>query len=219
MADNVNMEIVRATGVWGGRTSAERTAERRAKLIEAATDIWTEDGWAAVSMRGVCSRTSLNDRYFYEHFADRDELLAAVWDGLRDSLIGRLLAVVGEDSKRHPIETLRQAISVVVESISTEKGWAQIMFTQHVGCAILEERRTTLLHQATALFVGAAKPYLAEGADETGLRMDALIGIGGFTELVTAWQSGLVDVDATQIIDHSSRVGATLARAYFTPED
>ena len=70
---------------WGGRTGAERRAERRQQLIEAATEIWSESGWAAVTMRGVCARTSLNDRYFYEDFKPRDELLVAAWDGVRDA--------------------------------------------------------------------------------------------------------------------------------------
>ncbi|MEI6253558.1 MAG: TetR/AcrR family transcriptional regulator, partial [Mycobacteriaceae bacterium] len=35
-------------GVWGGRTAVERHAERRRRLIDAATEIWVESGWAAV---------------------------------------------------------------------------------------------------------------------------------------------------------------------------
>ena len=74
-------------GLWGGRTAEERHAERRQRLVDAATEIWVDSGWAAVTMRGVCARTSLNDRYFYEHFSDRDDLLCTVWDGARDDLI------------------------------------------------------------------------------------------------------------------------------------
>ena len=69
---------------WGGRTTSERRADRRSRLLETATDMWCEGGWAAVTMRGVCARAGLNDRYFYESFEDRDALLAAIWDGVRD---------------------------------------------------------------------------------------------------------------------------------------
>lgn len=210
------MEGVRATGVWGGRTTAERHAERRQRLVDAATEIWAEGGWAAVTMRGVCARTSLNDRYFYEHFADRDELLAAVWDGMRDELVVLVLAVIAEDANRAPTETLRKVISVVVERICADLSWGQILFSQHVGSDVLEERRTALLLQATDLIVTAAQPYLKADADETGLRMDTLVVIGGFFELIISWRAGLVDVDAAQVIDHISRLGATLGTAYFT---
>mgnify|MGYP000405556745 CR=1 FL=1 len=78
---------------WGGRTGAERRAERRQQLIEAATEIWSESGWAAVTMRGVCARTGLNDRYFYEGFKTRDELLVAAWDGVRNDMLGEVAAL------------------------------------------------------------------------------------------------------------------------------
>ena len=201
-------------GVWGGRTAAERHAERRQRLIDAATEIWVESGWAAVTMRGVCARTSLNDRYFYEHFSDRDDLLATVWDGIRDGLIADLVGVLTEDPDRPPIDTLAKGISVVVGRISDDPAWAQISFGHHVGSAVLEQRRTAVLHQATDIIVASAKPYLKPGADEIGLRMDTLVGIGGFVELITAWQSGLFDIDARQISDHCSRLGETLGSVY-----
>lgn len=201
-------------GVWGGRTAAERHAERRQRLLDAATEIWVESGWAAVTMRGVCARTSLNDRYFYEHFSDRDDLLSTIWDGIKDDLIASLIAVLTEDRDRPPMETLAKGIAVVVDRTAADPGWAQIMFGRHLGSAVLEQRRTAVLHQATEIMVGAAEPYLKPDADKTGLRMDALLGIGGFVELVTAWQSGLIDVEARDVIDHCSRIGATLASVH-----
>lgn len=205
-----------SAGLWGGRTAAERRAERRERLVTAAQEIWAEQGWAAVTMRGVCARTSLNDRYFYEDFADRDDLLAAVWDGMRDEIIGRISDIADEDPDRPALETLRKTIALVVERVSADPGWAEIIFVRHVGSAILEQRRTDLLHQATAVLMAAAEPYLVKDVDRTGFRMDTLVGIGGFSELVNAWRSGLIDVSATELIDHSARIGATLAARYLT---
>lgn len=192
-----------SAGLWGGRTAAQRRAERRERLVSAAQEIWIEQGWAAVTMRGVCARTSLNDRYFYEDFADREDLLAAVWDGVRDELIAQISAIVAEAPDRPPLETLRKTITLVVERVSGDPGWADIIFVRHVGSAVLEQRRIDLLHQATAVLIAAA-----------GFRMDTLVGIGGFSELVNAWRSGLLDVNADELIEHSARIGATLASRY-----
>ena len=95
------------------RTSAERRAERRQRLIDAATEIWSESGWAAVTMRGVCSRTGLNDRYFYEDFKTRDMLLVAAWDGMRNEMLGEVSATLAERVGQPPIETIRVTISMV----------------------------------------------------------------------------------------------------------
>jgi AcrR family transcriptional regulator len=63
---------------YGGVTAEQRRAIRRAALVEAALDLFAEDGARAVSKRAVCARARLNDRYFYEHFADSDALLEAI---------------------------------------------------------------------------------------------------------------------------------------------
>ena len=71
-----------ATRSYGGVTADERRATRRAALIEAALDLFAEDGARAVSKRAVCARARLNDRYFYEHFTDSNALIEAIVRGL-----------------------------------------------------------------------------------------------------------------------------------------
>src|ERR1700736_6372558 len=63
---------------YGGVSAPERRAQRRAALLDAALDVLTESGVGAVTKKAVCARAHLNDRYFYEHFTDRDALLQAV---------------------------------------------------------------------------------------------------------------------------------------------
>ncbi|WP_068032865.1 TetR/AcrR family transcriptional regulator [Nocardia mexicana] len=206
----------RSARTWGGRTREQRRAERRARLIEAALEIWVDNGWAAVTMRGVCARASLNDRYFYEHFADRDELLAVVWDEVCLEVFGELSAVVVEYLGRTPLQILRAAITRAVELQSG--GHARILLAEHAGSAVLEQRRSKMLTDATDLLIAAARPYLRPGVDETSFRMSTLMGIGGFVELLAAWRTGAVDVDAARIIDHTSAHAALLSAQYLPPE-
>ena len=79
-------------GTYGGRSAEARRIERRLRLLAAAREVWGTDGWAAVTMRGVCGRAGLVDRYFYESFSDRDALLGTVWDQERDALISRAVS-------------------------------------------------------------------------------------------------------------------------------
>ncbi|MBB5914884.1 AcrR family transcriptional regulator [Nocardia transvalensis] len=201
-----------AARTWGGRTPEQRRAERRARLIEAALGIWLDSGWAAVTMRGVCGRAALNDRYFYEQFADREELLATVWDEVCLEVFGELSAVVAENLGRAPLDILRAAISRAVELQSG--GHARILLADHAGSAVLEDRRTKMLTDATDLLIAAAGPYLRPDVDETTFRMSTLMGIGGFVELLAAWRTGAIDVDAARIIDHTSAHAALLSSQY-----
>lgn len=65
---------------WAGVPLTDRRVERRTLLIDAALALFGADGEHAVSVRSVCRQSALNTRYFYESFADTDELLGAVYD-------------------------------------------------------------------------------------------------------------------------------------------
>ncbi len=209
------MNVRAPARTWGGRTPEERRAQRRRKLIEAGLAIWLEHGWAAVTMRGVCTRAALNDRYFYEHFADRDELLGAVWDEVCFEVFGELSAVVAEHLDRTPLEILRLAVTRAVD-LQTH-GHARILFDNHAGSRVLEERRWATLSDSTDLLIATARPYLRTGVDESDFRMSVLMGIGGFNELLSAWRTGAVEADAERVIDHASRVATLLGTQYLDP--
>lgn len=212
------MDVRAPARTWGGLTADQRRAQRRTSLVDAALGIWIENGWAAVTMRGVCQRTSLNDRYFYEHFADRDELLAAAWDEVCTEVFVDLASIVAQNTERTPLEILRAAIARAVELQSDPRGRARILLADHAGSAVLEQRRKTMLTDATDLLIAAAWPYLRPGVDETAIRMSTLAGIGGFIELLSAWRTGGLDVDVERIVEHTSAIAAQLGTMFLPPE-
>lgn len=202
------------SGVYGGRSAEQRKAERRTRLIDAALEIWQEQGWAAVTMRGVCARAGVIDRYFYENFADRDTLLVAVWDQVREGTIELSLASISERFHEPPLDQLRIAITAFVRSLAESPGRAQIFFGDHAGSAVLEQRRRDTLQTTTDLLAELAAPYLRSDVDENTFRMTVLMGLGGFFELITAWHTGIVEASVEQIIDQAARVGETLGRQF-----
>jgi AcrR family transcriptional regulator len=186
--------------------------------MSAALEIWQEQGWAAVTMRGVCARAALTDRYFYESFADRDALLVALWDQARDETLVMLLAAISEAPPDDPLLQLKSAIDAVVHHIADEPARAQILFGDHAGSAVLEQRRRDTVQMTSDLMIDLAKPFLRNPEDTTSLRMTVVLGIGGFIELMLAWRLRLLDVDPDAIIEHLAGVGDALA-AQFLSDD
>ncbi|WP_203337743.1 TetR/AcrR family transcriptional regulator [Nocardioides limicola] len=201
---------------YGGKSADERRAERREALVEAALAIWQEQGWASVTMRGVCARARLTDRYFYENFTDRDALLVTLWDQMRDETLAMLLEAIEPVAARGPLEQLRAALVAVVHHIADEPARAQIIFGDHAGSAVLEQRRRDTVQLATDLTIGLAGPYLRPGIDALALRISVVLGIGGFVELMLAWRSGLIDAEADQLIDRVAEVSASLGRQFLS---
>lgn len=176
--------------------------------------IWQQQGWAAVTMRGVCAHAGLIDRYFYESFADRDAILAAVWDQVRDDTLDFLLASIADQLDQPPLDQLRVAITAFVRNLVDDPGRARIFFGGHAGSPVLEQRRQETLHKATDILSGMARPFLAPDVDENAFRMTVLMGIGGFIELITAWHAGIVEADVDHIIDQAAEFGATLGAQF-----
>src|SRR5690242_16652915 len=91
------MKRAEAVRDYGGISAADRRAERRRKLISAGRRLWGEAGVAEVTVRGVCAAAGLIPRYFYEQFPNREALLFAVSDDVRDELLDALVvAGVGD---------------------------------------------------------------------------------------------------------------------------
>ncbi|MGY1900831.1 TetR/AcrR family transcriptional regulator [Nocardia gipuzkoensis] len=199
---------------WGGRTVEARRAARRERLIDAAIDIWADSGWAAVSLRSVCARAGLNDRYFRESFADREELLAAAWDHVRDETTTTLIAAIGDRRDSPPLEVLHRAVEAMVLGFAEDPRRSQVLFGDHAGSEILERRRHDLVLLAADLLATGLEPYLRAGVDREEFHRTALMAVGGFVELTSAWRAGAVAIDIPGLIDQTIRLGDILAGHY-----
>lgn len=107
----------KATRVYGGKTSEERQAERYQALLDAAFDIVGGEGYAAATVRAICKRASLSERYFYESFESRESILNALYDSIvhagRTRVLDAIAGVTAEEleaaekdpNRIHPIIT------------------------------------------------------------------------------------------------------------------
>lgn len=197
--------------IYGGRTSRERRDERHARLVDAATDLWTEQGWTAVTMRAVCARAGLTDRYFYESFDDRDALLVAVWERVRDEIATLVLAAAS--GAEGPLEQLGSAIGAVVDHIRGAPARTRIALGEADGCAPLRRARQRALRDFTDLLIELGRPHLRPGY-EAQIRMTTLMAVGGFAELATSWVEGTIDADRDAVVRHVTDVAGLLIDPY-----
>lgn len=201
----------RTSDLYGGQTQTQRRHERRVRFVHAAFDIWRESGWAAVTMRKVCAQTALNTRYFYQDFSDRDDLLVAVWDGIRAELLATLGNVIAIDPEQPPLETLKQALTALVTWVADDFPRAQVLLGSHTGCPALEKMRQDSQRELIELMINTGRPYLRPDADPNAFRVDVIIGIDGFTGLISEWHSGALVLTEAEIVDHVTRLATVIA--------
>lgn len=86
----------RSDGPGVRRRQAERADATRRRLLSAARALFAERGYDATPVEEILARTGLSKGAFYHHFADKRELLDAVYEELEQELTA-MLAGVGRD--------------------------------------------------------------------------------------------------------------------------
>jgi AcrR family transcriptional regulator len=205
---------------WVGLSADERRAGRRELLLDATYELLGTEGWQATTVRAVCQAARLNPRYFYESFADLDELVIAVYDRvvaqLGEEVLGALAAA--DDDARSQSHA---AIERIVTFVDEDRRRARVLYIEALGNEALNRRRIETGHQIVSVveLVAAERHGPLPVGEQIG-RIGASILVGGTGELVVAWLEGRIDVSREQLIDDATEmflaVGEAAARLAMT---
>ena len=183
---------------YGGISAEDRRAERRNRLIAAARQAWGESGLAGVTVRGVCKRAGLTDRYFYEHFANREALLVATADDVRDQLLTALvqggLAASGPAADR-----LQAALQACLDTVANDPHIHRILTSDSSGAPELQQRRRDMLSAIAGLVVQYTPGARHTQADADRLGHAALFVTGGVSQLVAGWLAGTIEMTTAEL--------------------
>jgi AcrR family transcriptional regulator len=190
-----------ATGLYGGVSADERRSARRARLLESSLQLLGTEGWQATTVRAICSHARLTPRYFYESFADRDEVLLEVFDRIAQEGAAAVLAAVvaAPDDAR---AKSRAAIAAFVEHVTDDPRKARVLFVEAMGSEQLARRRFETVRLFAALVAEQAKVFYGV-PDETDplVETTALMLAGGLAETLLAWLDGTLRITREQLID------------------
>jgi len=75
---------------YRGVSQDERRAQRRSQLIGAAIQVYGERGYRQATVKAVCEAAGLTERYFYESFANSEDLLIQSYNAVTFSVFGEL---------------------------------------------------------------------------------------------------------------------------------
>ena len=175
---------------YRGRSAPSRRADRRKKLLEAGLDLLASRGWRGATMTAICANANLTERYFYESFRNRDELLVTVIDGIADEIRTVTLAAM-EAADGDPREQIRAGIAAFINLIATDPRKGRAAIIESAAAEPLRTRRRELLHDFARLIAAQSrKLYGEEALPPTRAHINGVLLAGGLAELVTAWLNG-----------------------------
>lgn len=187
---------------YRGASADERRQERRERLLEAGLKVFGETGYHGATVRGICHEAGLTERYFYESFANSEDLLCAVYERVLATQRERMLGAVTVAAPQQDA-MIRAGLKAFLAYIQECPAAARVQFVEVLG---VSKRVDQLYRQAIESFAqlmrmlgngqnGAAPSHVDIEALAVGL-VGAMVGISS-RWMLTGYAQPLDDVVAT----------------------
>ncbi|MGV9408687.1 TetR family transcriptional regulator [Nocardia sp. NPDC003693] len=188
------------TRSYGGVAADERRAQRRTALLDAALDLLAEEGAAGVTKRAVCARAHLNDRYFYELFADRDALLAALAEDLTAQGIDSVVAAT-RSAAPDLHQQVRAAADAALSFLAADPRRNALLLNANTAEVLQSARLTTQHAIAGAMAAVTREIHPTSQRAARDVDMIAYTLVSGNLELVAAWMRGEFEADRDHLTE------------------
>ncbi|HVV89151.1 MAG TPA: TetR/AcrR family transcriptional regulator [Solirubrobacterales bacterium] len=193
---------------YGGRSAAERSEERRLRLLDAGLELFGTRGYAATTIEALCAEARLNPRYFYAEFDSREALLRAVYDRHVEEVREAVLAAIAA-APPDPRGRLTVALRAFIDGSLADERAARVNYFEMVGVnGHLEARRREVLGSYADLVaeqIAAMEPPILPATVD--LRMGAVALVSATDGLIIDALGGPGDPDRDGMI-------ATLAELF-----
>ena len=93
------------------RTAGSAADQTRRRILDAATELFNERGYAGTSIRDITERLGMTKGALYYHFASKDELLHAMVAPLLDA-VTTFVGTVGDSGTVRP-ELVRELVDIL----------------------------------------------------------------------------------------------------------
>jgi AcrR family transcriptional regulator len=138
------------------RRAEERRRERRAQLLEAATTVIAERGYANTSVDDVIQAAEVARGTFYLYFDSRDALFSELLDDFLFKL-GGTVEIIGLDDE-DPTGSLYANFCRVIELLATHRNLTKVLFREAVGISVaIDERVNGFYDFLYAMVIGALR--------------------------------------------------------------
>ncbi|MDI5978455.1 TetR/AcrR family transcriptional regulator [Amycolatopsis magusensis] len=176
---------------YGGIAPEQRRAERREKLLAAALERFTSDGYAQTKIARVCTDAGVSTRNFYEEFSSKEQVLLTLHARINEAAYERVGAKLDELGELGAVTRISAALDVFVATVTADPRLPRLNYVEAVGVSPELERQHQDWVTRWAEFIAAE----AERAARHGLapvrdyRLTSIALVGAATGLLREWQA------------------------------
>ena len=141
---------------YGGVDADLREEDRRKKLIEAGLEAFGTKGYANTNIKTICSLAGLTERYFYESFRHKEDLLCAVYKELIEEEKTHAMRIL-EDARIDPVEAASQSLKMFFQRFQQDPRRARVQLFEILG---VSPKVDTEYQSAMRILAGMMKLFL-----------------------------------------------------------
>ena len=177
-----------------------RREVQRQRLFEAAATVFARIGYADASAESISREAGMSKATFYEHFANKEECILALFDEGARAVLGAMAeatASAGDD----PRERMRAGIRAFLQQLASHRNESQTLLVEIIGAGPrATERRDAILQTfADALYDEAGHAARREQTKGFASHEDAFAVIAAGAELASRHVRLGVPADAREL--------------------
>jgi len=157
-------------------------AQARARLREAALDLYGEEGYEATTTAAIAARAGVTERTYFRHFADKREVL---FDGQTELLDVMTAAIASGPRELSPLSLVLGAYTAAIPLFVAGRPIAQRRAKIIATSPSLQERAHAKAAALTQALIGALEE---RGTPEPTARLAARAGAAIFERGSSAWK-------------------------------
>ncbi len=124
---------------------------QRGRLLQAAAEEFASRGYAQASSESISRRAGMSKATFYEHFANKEDCMLALFDTAADVVV-QAMRKAAERAGSDPVERLKAAIRAFLTSLAEHPEFAQTLLVEIVGAGPkAAKRRDQMMEQYAEL--------------------------------------------------------------------
>lgn len=190
---------------YNGMSADDRAADRRARLLDAGLEVFAAAGAKGATMTAICAHAKLTERYFYQNFSSRDDLLEQVVESVSAEI--RTAALDALHSPARTVdEKVHKAVTAFVGVLTEDRRKGRVAMIESLAVDSLREYRRKSLRGFAHLVAEQSRELYGEKAwPQPQSEINGLLFIGGLAELVIAWLNDEIDIAPADIVDAATR--------------
>jgi AcrR family transcriptional regulator len=192
---------------YRGVPQDERRAQRRSQLIAAAIAVYGERGYRQATVKAVCEAAGLTERYFYESYANSEELLIASYNAVTFAVHAEMVAAAQAVGGDHGTRG-RAMLRTYFAALQREPRSARVFLVEIRGVSRAVDKAFDASLRAIGEQVG--RLFGASDVETDPLLLAGLVG--GVMHIALRWiEDGYAPCIDT-VTEAAMRLGEVLAR-------